>query len=356
MKRSQGAEPAEVWTTLLTGVDAERHGVTSAGASHLPGIRTALSARSRPLALGAALGVLLPGRTVPSSAATRVARTSWEIVALRQRAIAVGWWASWPAASDPFEQGGAYVVTDRVLPKLLAGTAGDRDTWPPSLYDRLRGEFDGDRRKLREQFEGAFPLPHGEQLGHWLWESFLIDGYASLLTERLLSDPQARAAFVYLPGLDILRHRLAQRIGAGDARELLSAPAALTGYAEALEAWIVHLMGLRPGWHVLLVADPGRGMGADDEGFVLVLGPRARAGCVGPLLALTDPPAIALDLLGFPRSRELAGRVPDLCLASAPVQLGEVASYGPPPAGTGSPFSDYDAEMVQRLKSLGYLN
>ena len=78
LTRPSGAPPPEVWTTLLTGMPTEAHGVREAGASRLPGVATPLRREGGPLALEAALRFLLPAREVPTSGAVRRVRALWD--------------------------------------------------------------------------------------------------------------------------------------------------------------------------------------------------------------------------------------------------------------------------------------
>lgn len=352
LEHDPGMEPPEVWTTLLTGMPATEHGVTSAGAERLPGVATPLRRGGGPLPLDGALRLLLPTRTVPMSGAGRRVRTLWEIVALRQPAVAVGWWASWPAG-DSAAAGGGYEVTDRALPKLLSGARGDRDTTPESLYPRLQSDFERDRASLRKGFVAAFPGAAAGRHERWLWESFLIDAYSWRIAERLMSDPAVRAAFVYLPGLDILRHKLAPREGVR-LNDLLDTQHALESYV----GWLDGLVGqaFDRAEQGVLVADPGRDAGQGGEGFVLVLGPGTPTGCRGTPLRPVDLAPLVLGRLGYPQSAEMLGSAPAQCLGEAEAPVQRIASYGRKEVPADPPISGDDEEMVRRLRSLGYLN
>jgi len=355
-KRAAGIEPPEVWTTILTGMPADVHGVRSVGAERLPGVATPLAGEAGPVLLGAAMRFLLPGRTVPASGATRAVRTLWEIVALEREAVAVGWWASWPAfEAGASGAGRAWVVTDRVLPKLLAGAIeADRDTAPASLFDRLRGEFPADREAIREEFARRFGRLAGKPAGRLLWESYLIDAYAVRLLAKLAPESRAVASFAYLPGLDILRGRLEAERKAAPLARLLEAQEAIEAYGRALD-------GMLGEWFekeraVVLVADPGRSAAADSEGFVLVRDGGAEAGCVGPTVSDLDVAPLVLALLGFPASEEMRGGLPDRCLERAwRERVGRIPTYGRRRVSGHRSESVFDREMVERLRSLGYL-
>ena len=353
--RSHGTmEPPEAWTTLVTGMDAEVHGVRGAGVSTLPGVATPLRAERGPLPLGAALRFLLPARIAPVTGAGRSVRTAWEIVGLARTTAAIDWWASWPAVEGESGPRG-YVVTDRVLAKLLSGAEADRDTAPASLFARLRGSFESMRAEARARFDAVWPpeTGGGERLRAVLWESFLIDRQALTTTDLLLQDPEVAAAFVYLPGLDILRFRLDEMEVEADLAFRLEARRALEAYVGWLDGEIRERSSRR-GTMLMLVADPGRRGGPSAEGFVVVRGGPAEARCVGPALELVDVAPLVLRLAGFPASREMHGAVPSRCLGGLE-ELPRVATYGRRPISPGEVRSAYDPEMVERLKSLGYL-
>ncbi len=348
--RPRGAsEPPEVWTTVATGTLPEAHGVRGAGVATLPGVATPLRAERGPLPLGAALRFLLPARTAPVSGAGRSVLALWEIVGLRVPVAAVAWWASWPAPADGAGPRG-YVVTDRVLAKLLSGAEPDRDTAPAALFGRLRAEFEQTRRRARERFETEIaPTEAAEGLRAFLWESFLIDFHALAATDFLLRDPEVGAAFVYLPGLDILRHRLDAAEREADLAFRLESRRALERYVGWLDRVVSETSGT-----FLLVADPGRSAGPTSEGFVVVRGGPAEGACVGPSIGLVDVAPLALRLAGFPASREMPGALPGRCLGGIE-ELPRVATFGRRAVSADAARSEYDPEMVERLKSLGYL-
>ncbi len=356
MRRTPGREPAAVWTTLLTGIPPEEHGVGGAGSERLPGISAPFNPGSGPIPLEAALRFLLPTETVPTSGNQRRVRTLWEIVSLRQEASAVGWWASWPALADQDALASGYVVSDRVLPKLLAGAEGDRDTFPASLFDRMASDFEADRNALRQEFIGFFGDSNRAPLDQWLWESFLIDGHALTWTDRLMADPDVRVGLVYLPGLDILRQRLASR-GDGDAiAGLLSTQAGLEAYVAWLDLLFARMGEEDPGHDWVLIADPGRQADEESEGFVVIVGEGVLPGCVAGSGTALDVAPLVLRLLGYPASREMPGASRESCWRAGFPVPETIATYGRKAPRRDAPASDFDDEMVERLKSLGYLN
>ena len=351
-RRAPGIEPPEVWTTIVTGMPVEAHGVRGASAMRLPGVATPLSTREAPGGL-AALRLLLPGRTVPATGAGRRVRTVWEMASFAEPTAAVGFWASWPARGIEGERTSGYLVTDRVLAKLLSNGKEDRDVRPEALFARLAHDFSGERALWRRSFDRTFAgIP--EDTRAIAWESALIDVFSwSALTE-LEADPAVRAGFVYLPGLDILRHRLAAG-GTADAAGVVAAQAIET-YVRWLDATVfTSLAPEGPAERVVIVADPGRSAVAGSEGFVAVFGDSATPACVGPTIGDLDVAPLILRTLGLPASREMAGRAPERCFETSPPPLPRIATWGRRGLPVGGTASDYDPEMIERLKSLGYV-
>ena len=352
LHRATGAEPPEVWISMLTGRSGAVHGVRSAGAERFPGVATPLVSHPDRLPLVATLRLLFPSKTVPTSAAGRQVRTVWEIVGHKRRALSVGWWGSWPASGDSGASA-PWVVSDRVLAKLLSDASFDRDAWPEALYSRLNAGFADIRDRIRADFDVAFG-GQPDELAKLAWESFLIDAFHADTVGRLWDDAAIECAFVYLPGLEILRHRAES---AAARFPVLQKAALFETYTRRLDETIAALVALAGAEAtILVVADPGRGALPGTEGFAVVRGPRLPAGCVeGPRESLSVTP-LALALAGFPASRELPGPVESACLPAVGAENGTVPTYGQRRLGPRDADSPYDEAMVERLRSLGYLN
>jgi hypothetical protein len=302
--------------------------------------------------LTAALRFLLPARTVPTSGAARSVRTVWEVVGLARPAAAVGFWSTWPAETGA---AGGYVVSDRALPALLRGAEeADRSVAPEALWPRLRARFPAQRAALAGEADAQFSglAPRTRALAA---ESLLIDGWSLEVLGWLLEDDRLALGAVYLPGLDILRHRLLQvgPDGGVDAARVLEVQAALEGYARWLDARLAPLLAPPAGGRTLVVADAGRKGTGSAEGFVLAAGDGVGHACAGERLDPLAVAPLALALAGFPASAELPVPAPSSCLPRD--RQGTVATYGRRPlTPTGKP-SPSDPQVLERLKSLGYL-
>ena len=93
----------------------------------------------------------------------------------------------------------------------------------------------------------------------------------------------------------------------------------------------------------------------DAEGFVAVVGGGAVASCIGAAVGDLDIAPIALRLAGLPASREMSGSAPARCLEGAPPAPPVIATWGRRGRPVEAQRSADDPEMVERLKSLGYL-
>ncbi len=346
IRRSARRVPAEIWTTYMTGAPVSEHKVYGAGEDRLPGVATPLRSVSGPLPLEVALSFLLPVKTSPATGGRRTIRTVWEIAGLEEPVAAVDWWASWPAGKS---RAGGYLVTDRAFPKILSGAEGDRDTWPESLFSRLAEDYRKNQREIDAGYRRWFEnFPAVGETGRLIHESYLIDRFALGALSTLMSDRSIRSGYGYLPGLDILRDRL---------------PPAAPGEESALERYVAWLdqatgAGLLAGEPVrtILLADPGRSFAAGDEGFLAVSGPGVKQGCLGKVLGPLDVAPLVLRLLRIPASLEMAGSAPDRCLESGTGgEIPRVGSFGRRPVPPGDLTSPSDPELVERLRSLGYI-
>ena len=353
--RPAGGAPPAGWTTLMTGVTPAEHGVLDGETERLPGISTPLRPGAGPVPLGAVLRFLLPSRTAPVSGEARGVRAVWEVVGLERPVAAVGWWASWPAERP---EAGGYVVSDRVLAKLLSGAEPESDTDPESLFARLRSDFARERQAIRDRFEDAFASVAAAPIRSLAWDSYLIDAHALTVLDHLMADPDVRFGAAYLPGLDILRRRLAEVASAGGpVRDFVAGTGALEVYvgwlSESIQAASNH-----DGGRLVLVGDPGRSADGQAEGFVAVIGPGAAPACVvSAAIRPVDVAPTILRALGFPRSRDMGDAdVHDGCLIGVPANPPTVASFGRRPVRERPRASAVDEELLERLRTLGYVD
>ncbi len=341
------AEPPAIWVSAATGFPAVKHGVKGVETATLAGIDAPVgdSAWAGPLLRAAKWMApwLGPVREIPVSGIYRRDKTVWEI--LGERGIpsyVVNWWATWPAQEGPGVR-----ISERAFFRLEAGGAPDREVFPPEDFGSLLSAFPA--------FLRAHPAAAGEdspddpgRLG------ILMDAYHLDRCREGWRQGRWPLVAVYLNGSDVIA-------GAGKkgAVERLVGTQQLVDHLDRLDAAIGDLAAsMRPEDILVLEGDPGRETGdVPDAGILILQGGGIRAG--GPVEAgLLDVAPTLLRLAGLPLSREMAGRPAQACLDPALFGSGAgiptVATYGdrrPPEARE----SDFDPEVLQKLKSLGYI-
>lgn len=334
--------PAIVWTTIATGRGPEAHGIQSAEARHVRGLRTALRFDARgpfSSALGTAADLLRLTRTQPPSSVLREVKAFWNVASDKGLRIGVvNWWATWPG--DPVN---GYVVTDRAVFKLEKGGPLDREVYPAEVFEALR----------------PLLVAGGGAEGRTQDRARRLDRFHADAARALRGSNPPDLEALYLPGLDILTMQQLGEAPASDLASLDKRLAAVRDYYRFVDGLIGEATADRGSSDLLvLVADPGRLArgAAHAEGMLAVLGPAVQPGDLG-VVSPRDVAPTVLHLLGLPVSRELDGRVLEAALTTtfrAANPLRFVASYGRrPPARAAE--SAFDRDMLEELRSLGYI-
>lgn len=351
-------DPARDWTTIATGQPPEVHGVQGLETRRVAGLQGSVtSSRQQGMirALRGATDMLRLTRPSTASGAELRSKTIWEVAAdAGLRPAVINWWATWPAST-----GGAnppIVLSDRATLRLERGGALDGEVAPAALYERIRAEWPGITQEAGSLVTGLLPASGDEETSAVLRRAAEVDALQVVMARRVQTSSLDLLA-LYLPGLDIAQHAL---LGAGAG----VGPSALQVRLEAVRSYYVYLDGLlkdalipAEDELVLLLAQPGR-LETIDHGFIAARGANAATGVNGSATAVDVAPTI-LHMLGLPVSREVLGK-PIMTLFSTefagrfPVR--GIESYGrrAAPAGLrdGQPL---DQEMIERLRSLGYV-
>jgi hypothetical protein len=328
--------PAIVWTTIATGRGPEAHGILSTSARRVAGLRTplALGATEGPFAaaLARTTDVLRLTRSEPATSVLRGVKAFWNVASEKGlRVGVVNWWATWPA--DPVN---GYLVSDRTAFKLEKGAAPDREVQPPEVFGRLAPPAASDNRAQA------------------------LDLFAARAASALRGSTPPDVEAGYIPRRDIITKQQLGEASAVDLASLESRLEAVRGYYRFLDRLIGEATaGLGRDDVVVLVGDPGRlarSGSALAQGTLAVIGGPALPVELGEASARDIAPTV-LYLLGLPVSRELEGRVLEAAFERAfteahPVRT--VASYGRR-AATRQAESAFDRDMLEELKSLGYI-
>ncbi|HJR59417.1 MAG TPA: alkaline phosphatase family protein [Vicinamibacterales bacterium] len=351
-------DPAREWTTVATGQPPDVHGVHGLETRRVAGLQgsvTSVHEQGLASALRGATDLLRLTRPSTASGTELRSKTIWEVAAdAGLRTAVVNWWATWPATSTGANP--PVVISDRATLRLERGGALDGEIAPEAVYDRLRADWPVIKTEAAARMAALLPVAADPETSAALRRAAEIDALQLAMASRLDSPPLDLLA-LYLPGLDIAQHAL---LGSGNA----VSPSALAARLEGLRNYYVYLDGLlreaivpAPGEMVIAIAQPGR-IATITQGLMAASGEGA-AGGVGADGRTIDIAPTVLHALGIPVSRELAG-TPILGIFSsafvARFPVRDVETYGrrAAPAGLreGQPL---DREMIERLRSLGYV-
>jgi hypothetical protein len=326
--------PVIVWTTVATGRGPEAHGVSATSARRLLGMHTPFGGSESTLvrSLGAATDLLRITRSEPPSAALRAVKAFWNVASEKGlRVGVVNWWATWPA-----EPVNGFVVTDRAFFKIEKGEPSDREAQPPDLFPRLASVVPKDAERTRR-----------------------LDGFA-LGAVSIAGGPPPDVLAVYLPGLDIESMQQLGESGAADLAGLDARLEAVRSYYRFVDGLVGDAVrGLGPNDVLVLVGDPGRlARRAPEraEGLLIVAGGPAQKADLG-VVSERDVAPTVLHLAGLPISRELDGKVLEAALGPefrSTHAVRSVPTYGRRNVAQAA-SSDFDREMLEQLKSLGYV-
>jgi len=345
-----------VWTTVATGVTPEKHGVTAYSAQEIPGLGFYVRERAGAGlydALLRALPLVGLSRRSPLERRSVAYPHVWDILALKgELSGVVNWWGTWPA-----ENFHGFLVTDRMYPKLQAARlAGDAPSFeneihPRALFDELAGYPLESARISEDPFAAACDI-----------DRFAV---TALLTGAQDYRDLALKA-VYLPGLDIYGNALESALPEGATMaERAAAVEGAARYWRFLDSLLEGVLAERNAHTVVaLVADPGMLKGTQrragrrrERGFAIFAGGPAHKGKSSGALAPVDVAPALLYLLGFPVSAEMDGAAPTSLFVdefTAGYRPLVVETYGRLEISPGGEYS-VDGHLVERLKSLGYL-
>ena len=353
---SDAPDPARTWTSLATGQGADVHGVSGIESRSVSGMEGTVPTSASGLtgALAAATDLVRLTRPRLTTGLQRRSKTFWEVATdAGFHTTTVNWWATWPAPDAA-----GVVLTDRATLRLERGGQLDAEIAPPSVYLTLRGIWPALRDEARRGVVQAFAGVAGDEAAV-MRRAAEQDAVPAALAARV-SGSDTDLCAVYLPGLDIAQYNL---LGSSGGAGLPAS--ALAARLESLERYYLYLDaaiapfvdGEGPGHLVALLADPGRAA-ARGQGLLALAGGPAVAG-VRLAGSGADVVPTLLYLLGAPVSQELPGTV-QLRLVDQGFRsrhpVARVPAYAPrivaprPPAA-----SPLDRDMLERLKSLGYV-
>lgn len=360
MTVSADRDPAQVWTTLATGQPPARHGIRALEGRQLAGVEGRVGADAPGLSmLTTATDLLRLTRPTIASGDERRVPGFWEVASSAGlRTAVVHWWATWPAT-----QSQGTVLSDRAILRLEQGGELADEIAPAALYDQLRATAAARDARVTTMAGGAV-RELSPEVAAIIERSARLDAHVlTLATDTALGSQDLLA--VYLPGLDIAQHALFP----ADAGSTL-APAAAAERVRALEGYYAFLDtaiastllssadARRLTW---LVTQPGRVTGdtATTAGLLAVTGETAASTTSTDVMAAEALAPSVLRALGVPVASDLAASSAEFLFDDefrAQFSLRTVPTYGERRGGSsGSTGKPLDREMIERMRSLGYV-
>jgi hypothetical protein len=349
-------DPARAWTTVATGQPVEVHGVYGLETRRVAGVQGAVTSSESGLghAIRGATDLLRLTSPSTASGADLRSKTFWEVAAdAGLRPAVVNWWATWPATAEGPHA--PVILSDRATLRLERGGELDGEIAPASLYQRLRAAWPEIKAESERAIATLLPAGADGETQAALRRAAEVDALQLAIASRL--DPGSLDLLaIYLPGLDIAQHAL---LTSGTA-----SPSTLSSRLDSLRGYYLYLDGLlreftvaAPNELVIVLTEPGR-VESISQGLLLVHGSVAASVPTAAARAVDVAPTI-LHALGVPISRELAGRpVVDVFASdfASKFPVRQVDTYGRRNAPTGRrPGQPLDQEMIDRLRSLGYV-
>jgi predicted AlkP superfamily phosphohydrolase/phosphomutase/tetratricopeptide (TPR) repeat protein len=356
-----------IWTTVATGKTPDAHGI------------------------GHFVAVSPSGESLPVTSRMRKVKAIWNVMSDKGRKVAaVGWWATWPA-----ETVRGAIVSDHTCYHFLfpQGHEANADpqgvTHPPELFARVQPLV---RRPSDVTFEEASafirvtpeefnkPFSFDDDVSHFKWALATADSYRRIGL-KLWKEEDPDLLLTYIEATDSTSHLFGHLFRAQGLSGELARQQEKFGHA--VEAMYVHAdrilgeyMAAMDGATTLIVlSDHGFELGAlqDDptktrdmrrvserfhreQGILYLYGRGVKAGGRIDQAKLVDVVPTILALSGLPRASDMPGRALAEVL-TRPIPGPQVASYeaGGAAAGPGAADANVDPQILERLRSLGYV-
>ncbi|MEM6928583.1 MAG: alkaline phosphatase family protein [Myxococcota bacterium] len=359
------------WTTIATGHPPEEHGVLAYLSVYLRGTSVQL-----PFVPWDVVGLVLDGvfrfrQPGAISSNYRRVKAMWELFGeYGLNPLVVNWWASYPA--EPVD---GIVVSNQAIPwgglrtqdlELLAETSSI--VWPPEEEALVRDRV----QTMASEMTGpeVVRMIEAEQGAEYFWAR---DRIVRDLFDRL-SRPEQDFRAVYFQGVDVASHVWTSLVfgeNIDEVRDPVVPPAEVerlrAAFVDEAYARIDRLVAdrldrLEDDRCLVVVSDHGWDYdGTSHWGFVDAIfagyGPAFQPGVRIDDAHMLDVLPTVAALLGLPGSDELPGKVLQSAMASDRVGISSIVpSYGPRGATMSVTAGGDDAEHVELLRQLGYVD
>jgi predicted AlkP superfamily phosphohydrolase/phosphomutase len=350
-----------LWTTVVTGKEFDKHGIDDfTVVTREDGTENEL--------------------VMHMTSNLRTAKALWNIVGEEAQGSAfVGWWVSWPAeevngvivsSHIPLEQtGGKGAPTKGTLVEGVAGM-----TWPPELFDELKPGIRSAESVSWEETRRFMDIEEGELdrdiVEGFRWAFAADETYRAAAKHVIAREPELDLYGIYFNGIDVVGHRYwkylePQKYPPFPRGEIPQFEPVIRNYYEYTDELIGDVLAARrPGDTIVLVSDHGfhaHGHKDGPSGVLIAAGANVEAGAeFSTRPRLVDLAPTILALLGLPVADDMDGRVLDEMFRSEwrerrPQDTVETYDTEEWRERSAPLASEVDAELMRRLKALGYL-
>ena len=362
-----------IWTTMVTGVTPERHGITW------------FMVRDPQT-----------GNPLPITSAKREVRALWNIASDAKKTVGfIGWWASWPA-----EKVNGFIVSDQLGwhgfgMSAKKGEETSARTYPENLYDDLKGDIVEPLTQPKTEIDRFMKITDAEYsssagktfsfynpIHYFMYTLATLKTYEAIGL-KLYSKNKPDLLGIYFESIDTASHlfmkcRPPQLAKISD--ELFSK---YQGTMDAVYIRNDEMLGrflkvLDPGTTIFICSDHGFKVGDDREalledesvanahkwhkikGVLIINGPNVRQGYKLLKSSVVDLTPTVLYALGLPTAKDFDGKVlseafTQKYVASHPVKTIPTYQTGFKSQAMPALPKGVSKEMEEKLKSLGYL-
>ncbi|MBK8230147.1 MAG: alkaline phosphatase family protein [Candidatus Eisenbacteria bacterium] len=357
-----------IWTTVATGVGPDRHGVVD---FTVPEPET--------------------GDPMVITSQHRRAKAFWDILTERKRTVGVvGWWATWPA-----EPVNGVMISDRMYAHpFLPGEEPQKEvTYPEAIEPRLERLFLSPRdvdfataerfiRVDQSEYEARTTIDFSDPIAHFRQIYATMTNIARTGLD-LLAHERPELLALYFEGTDTAGHMYMRYAPPPYPHTTEAERAAYGETVNEVYVYFDQLLGeilakVGPETHVMLVSDHGFLSGEARpiekkatvdyataaqwhrmEGLFALRGPGVRKGTTLPALSIFDVFPTLMNLLGLPIPKDGLGQVAAAAYETTPTQESietyQDAAWTEARRKALETATPVDAEMMEKLRSLGYI-
>jgi len=309
------------------------------------------------------------GKRIPYTSNMRKTKAFWNILSENDISVGiVGWYLTWPAERiKGFMVSSYYALKDTQQPtwKGTIYEGGDHMVYPPKIQAKVDGYIQEAKSKCLENIKNIIK-PEGLEIGYGYIEetkwAFLTDQIYHEIGINLYKEIEPQVFAVYFEGVDVVGHRFTfpkkamqkhmnHRFGNVQRNYYLYMDRIIRSYIEEVDENTLFIVaadhGLMRGHHT-------------NNGVFMIFGPGIKKNTWSPEpMDLTDIVPTILYALGLPIAKDMDGE-PHLDIFTHEFlennKVKYIRTYGKRKDISESPMeTQFDEEILRRLKSLGYI-